>query len=273
LRGLSWIYKAWQFIKRGFLMMLSYRTALILGIFSGFIGILKFGIMSGFLSSGNNFPLLEQYGGDLLTFLIIGNVFTVFVSLSLNSYQTAIRNEQQMGTLEHLLSGDTPLASIVIYSGLWNFVNSCISSVLLLAVMGLIFDLHLNANFFLAVIVLILSIITLSGIGMASAGIIMVTKKQDPINWIFTALSTFLSGVFFPVEFLPYWLQRISYILPTTYALRALRLTLIRNYGIFEIKTELFALIISCLITVPLGIFFFNWGFKRARVEGSLTQY
>ena len=76
------MYKIYLFFKRFFITMISYKTALILGIISGFARLLQFTFMGDFLSDGNSFPALQKYGGNLLSYLIIGTAFTSFVGVS-----------------------------------------------------------------------------------------------------------------------------------------------------------------------------------------------
>ena len=106
-----------------------------------------------------------------------------------------------------------------------------------------------------------------------SAGIIIVTKVGDPITWAFTTLTGLLSGVLFPVEYLPGYLQTVSMLLPTTHALHALRLTLIQSAGIAEVMPQLMLLAVMTLITVPLGFIIIRIGYNQARKVGSLAQY
>ncbi len=267
------IYKGWLFIKRGFLSMLSYRTALLLGLLTSFVSLLQFGFMAHFLSEGNTFPLLARYGGNLLTYLIIGGAFTGFVGVSLNSFQGAIRAEQQMGTLEYLLMSDTPLGGILLYSALWNFLNTLLNTVILFLFVTLLFDVSLSINLLATGVIILLTLLSLSGIGLMSAGVIMVTKQGDPINWIFTTLTGLLSGVFFPVEVLPPYLRILSSALPPTYALKALRLTLMRGASLAEVVPELVFLVVTSCLTIPLGLLVFHLGFDKARKTGSLEEY
>ena len=39
-------------------------------------------------------------------------------------------------------------------------------------------------------------------------------------------------GAFFPIDVLPVWLQHISFLIPITYSLDALRLTMLRGYSV-----------------------------------------
>ena len=72
----------------------------------------------------------------------------------------------------------------------------------------------------------------------------------------------FLSGVFFPVGQMPWFMQMISRVLPLTYSARALRKVMLLGAGIPAITTELAILIVfgavMTIIAVPT--------FKRAMV-------
>jgi ABC-2 type transport system permease protein len=267
------MYKIWLFIKRGLINIFSYKTALALGILGSFVGILQFTFMARFLQQGNTFPGIQQYGGNIIAYLIIGSAFTAFLGVSLNSFQGAIRSEQQMGTLEHLLMSNTKLELLLIYSGVWNFLYTLLNVGILLGIIVFIFGVPLGINFIPAAVTLILTILGLSGIGLMSAGMIMVTKVGDPITWIFTTLTGLLSGVLFPISYLPTYLQAISYMLPTTYALHALRMTLIQNATFAQILPQILVLILTSMITLPLGFYMFRWGFDKARRAGTLAEY
>jgi ABC-2 type transport system permease protein len=70
----------------------------------------------------------------------------------------------------------------------------------------------------------------------------------------------FLSGVFFPVQQMPWYMQSIFKMLPLTYAVDALRRVMVLGAGIPEIATDLAVLIgfgvVMIAIAVPV--------FKRA---------
>lgn len=253
--------------------MLSYRTALVLGILGSLVGLLQFSFMGRFLTEGNSFPAINGYGGNLLGYLIIGTAFTSFVGVSLNSFQSTIRSEQQMGTLEYLLISNTRLELLLTYSGLMNFVSAFVNVAVLLGAVVWVFHVPLSINVPGTILSMALTITALSGIGLMSAGIIIVTKVGDPITWIFTTLTGLLSGVLFPVEYLPSYLKTISQLLPTTHALHALRLAILQNASVSDISHQLLLLAGISVITIPLGFAFVRLGFDRARKSGSLAHY
>lgn len=267
------MYRAYLFIKRGLVTLFSYKTALALGIVGSFVGLLQFTFMGKFLNDGNSFPALAAYGGNLLAYLIIGTAFSSFLGVSLSSFSSTIRSEQQMGTLEFLLLSNTRLELILLYAGLMNFLQAFVNVALLLAIVIFAFGIPMDINLPAALVAMVLTVTSLSGIGLMSAGVIIVTKVGDPISWAFTALTSLFSGVLFPVEYLPSYLKPISMLLPTTYALDALRLALIKNASTATIAPQLTILFILSVCTLPLGLLAVRMGFNQARRTGSLAQY
>jgi ABC-2 type transport system permease protein len=130
-----------------------------------------------------------------------------------------------------------------------------------------------NANLVGALITLILTIICFSSLGIISASFIMVLKQGDPINWVFSALSGLLGGVFYPITVLPQWLQMFSYILPITYSLNAMRLALLQGYSLEALAPDILALMLFSVVMLPFSILAFRYAVRRAKVDGSLTQY
>jgi ABC-2 type transport system permease protein len=208
--------KPTAFIYRGIITMFSYRTAMVLQILSMFISTASFYFLAKLVGFQENNPYLAQYGGNYMVFLIIGIIFQSFVSVSQSSFSQTIRNEQYMGTLESLLLSRTPLYQILTYSSLWTFIFTVINTGVILAIAVVVFKVELNINLLASTIILLLSIVSLAGIGMISAGVIMVTKQGDPISWFISIISAFLSGVYYPIEVLPKFLKGLALILPNT---------------------------------------------------------
>lgn len=267
------LFASWLFLKRGLLTTLSYKTALVLGLLSSLIGLLQFSFMGRFLSEGNSFPAIAAYGNNLLGYLIIGTAFTGFQGVSLTSFQSAIRGEQQMGTLQHLLLSSIKMETIMMYSGVWNLLMAFVNVFALFVVVIFGFGISMDVNLASACIILVLTVVALSGIGLASAGIIMVIKQGDPVTWLFTTLTGLFSGVLFPIAYLPNWLRTVSYALPTTHALHGLRLALMKNADIREIGGTIGILSGFAVVLVPLGIGCFRWGYHKARAQGTLAEY
>lgn len=266
------MYRAWVFIKRGFIHNTSYRLAFTLNFVNMLVGVISFYYLSRLIEAGNT-TLLAEYGNNAAAFIVVGTTFNAFVSLALRSYSGSISSEQMLGIIEHWWMARTPLTLLVIFSTFWEFLWPVGTSLVTFTMLALAFQVHFSVNLPATLLLFLLTLTSISGLGMMSAGVIMVSKHGDPLGFLWGVLSGLLSGVYYPIQVLPAWLQAVSLALPTTHALRGLRAALINGASLYEVRWELAILALFTLVTVPLGLWAFNAGFGRARREGSLAQY
>jgi ABC-2 type transport system permease protein len=261
------------FLKRDISLALSYRLSFILQIGGIFFSIASFYFVSQLFGSAM-VPQLEQYGGDYFSFVLIGLAFSGYLGLSLSSFAASIRDGQVTGTLEIMLLSPTRLSTILFSSSLWSYLLTTFNVVIYLIVGAIIFGFNISqANFLTAIVVLVLSIASFSGIGILSAAVVLVIKKGDPIAWVFGGVSSLLAGVFYPISVLPDWLTPISHILPMTYALDAMRLAMLKGNSLYEIRLDVLVLLGFTLVLTPIAFIVFKKALKRAKMEGSLIQY
>jgi ABC-2 type transport system permease protein len=262
-----------SFLKRDVSLALSYRISFLLQIFGIFFNVASFYFLSRLFGSAL-VPQLEQYGGDYFSFVLIGLAFSSYLGLSLSSFSSSIREGQTTGTLEIMLLSPTRLSAILLSSSLWPYLLTTINVVVYLVLGAFVFGFDVSqTNIITAVIVLILSIASFSGIGILSAAVVMVIKKGDPIAWIFGGVSSLLAGVFYPISVLPGWLTPLSHILPMTYALDAMRLAMLKGYSLYDVRVDVLVLLGFALVLTPVAFFVFRGALKRAKREGSLIQY
>ena len=81
------------------------------------------------------------------------------------------------------------------------------------------------------------------------------------------------SGVFFPIILFPPWLRIISYLLPFTYALRALRATIMNGAALIDIALDMAILIGFVAILLPLSIWALRYAIRKMKETGELMHY
>jgi len=270
----SVLQKLYAFVViRGFDVWISYKTQVVFTVLGWLLPVFSYYFI-GVMYKNAVAPSLAAYGGSYVSFMVVGVAFQGYVSSAFTTLATRIRNEQLMGTLEYVLMSPTRLSSFLFYNAAWAFLLNSINAVLILGVgIGFLGVHFVHVDLLGVALALILAILSNMGLGMASAGIIMVTKQGDPISFLFNAISNLLSGVFFPISVLPTWLRFFSYLLPLTWSLEAIRYSLLKGYTLFQLAPYLEILSLFTVITVPFGLGLFAWGFRRARVEGSISQY
>jgi ABC-2 type transport system permease protein len=156
----------------------------------------------------------------------------------------------------------------------WAYLLTILRVVVYLLVGVLVFGANLGqANVPAALLVMLLSIASFSGIGILSAALVLIVKKGDPVSWLLGGASSLLAGVYYPVSVLPDWLEPLSRILPLTYALDAMRLAMLQGYSLYELRIDILALLGFTVVLTPLAFLVFRRALKRAKMEGSLIQY
>ena len=260
-------------MRRDFLIQISYRLEFVLSGLGIFLSIAIFYFISK-LFGQSSVAYLEDYCGNYFPFVFIGIAFSGYLTVALHSFSANLRKEQMMGTLEAMLVTPTKLSVIIASISIWNFVFNSISVFIYLLYGIFVFKVNLTgANLSAAALILILTIISFSGIGIISAAFIMLFKKGDPVVWLIQLASILFGGVYFPIAVLPDNLRFISYFLPITYSLRALRQALLMGQGLEVILPDITALFIFSAILLPLSIAIFKFSVHRAKIAGTLAHY
>ena len=267
------LQKMGAFIKRDFYIQTSYRFAFLLRLCAILFSVLTFYFIAKLFGKAA-VPYLKSYGGDYFSFVLVGLAFSGYLRASLSSFAQTLRNEQMMGTLENMILSPTKLSTLICCSSLWNFIFASVEVIVYLALGGLLFGVDFSkGNFLAAFVILFLTILCFSGIGIISASFIMVFKRGNPINWVLSSGSALFGGVFFPITILPLWLRSISWMLPITYALRAMRHAMLQGYPLSAMYQDLLILLVFTALILPLSIFCFRYAVKQAKVKGTLAFY
>jgi len=265
--------KLLAFIKRDFLIQKSYKLMFILNWGGIVTTTLTFYFISKMFGNVIN-PYMAKYGTEYFPFVIIGIAFSTYLYTALSSFSDNLRTEQMTGTLEMLLLTPTRIREFLIGTSLWDFIfaSSRVFGYLLIGIFFLGLDAS-KVNIFSSSIVLILTIICFSSLGIISAAIILIFKKGHPISWFLTTFSSLFGGTYFPTEVLPQPLRFVSYLLPITYSLRSFRDTILKGYTLWQIRSDVLVLIVFSAASIPVSIFIFKFALNRAKIRGSLTHY
>ena len=130
-----------------------------------------------------------------------------------------------------------------------------------------------KGNYAAALVILLLTVVSFSSLGIIAASFIMVLKRGDPVTWLFNVVSGLLGGVYFPIAIMPGWMQGLSKLLPITYALEGMRLALLQGAALQKLVPEILALGAFSALLLPLSLFAFRYAVRLAKVDGSLTHY
>lgn len=252
---------------------MSYRLAFFLELLGIFPAVLLFFFLSKLFGDIISGPLGE-YGGKYFPFVLIGIAAQNYLSLSLRSFASSIREAQVSGTLEAVLTTPVPLSIFLLGSSLYPFVLNAVRILIYLVVGSLFFGAGLDWRQWPTLLaILMLTVTAVSGLGILSASFTVLFKKGDPLNWVFSVGSWLLGGVYYPVSVLPEWLQKISDFIPMTHTLEAFRLILLGHRDLYAVAGNLFALCLWSITVLPISLLSFRFALNRARDKGNLGHY
>lgn len=269
----KWLRIGLAFLKKDLQTETSYRFSFFLQLWGVFFAVLVFYFIADLFGEAAA-PYLAPYGGDYFSFVLIGIAFQGYFSVGLSSFANSLRQAQTTGTLEAMLTTPTGLSTIILSSAQWEFVMTTLRVAVYLAVGAIFLGVDLGeANYPAAALILLLTVITFSSLGIIAASFIMVVKRGDPVTWFFSSASSLLGGVYFPITILPEPVRVFSQLLPITYALNGMRLALLQGASLPELLPDSLALVIFSALLLPASLLAFRYAVRRAKREGSLTHY
>jgi ABC-2 type transport system permease protein len=270
----SELTKATAFIKKDMKISVSYKLQFVFQFLQIFFSIAVIFFLDKMLAQSGKASALEQYGGSYFSFALVGLAINSYLRAGLVTITNDIRQTMDQGTLEAMCATPTNYTWLILCSSLWQFVFETIRVTCYFAVAIFIFGMKLDrANWPVALLALALTAPTFLMLGVISCSILVVVKKGDPVNWVFSSLGAILAGTMFPVSVLPNWMQKISFCLPLTHSLEAARRTLLVGAGFGQIAVNIQALLVFVLILIPLTVFTNNICMKYAKKKGAFSTY
>lgn len=191
--------------------------------------------------------------GDYISYVVLGGtVYSLAVSMLMIVSRSLI-TELREGSLEALLLTPSSRKGYFLGTGLQGLMRVGIEfSVIIL--IGWIFGLNLtHMDWLAALLVLTLTICAFFAQALV-LGSVMLYFRDTYItqNTLFVVMS-FVSGVTFPVQYLPGWLYPLSRIMPLNFGLQAFRRSVIEGGGLWASRNDLTALIVLSLIYLVIG--------------------
>ena len=122
-----------------------------------------------------------------------------------------------------------------------------------------LYHLKVVGNYPEIILFLILSIVTILGIGLAIGGWAKNERQAAPLSNIIVFPMLFLSGTFFPRYLMPTWLQRVTNFLPLTPVIDGIRLLTTEGQNLTQIGPQLGLLAAWLVVIYAIAFLFFRW--------------
>jgi ABC-2 type transport system permease protein len=261
------------FVRRDFLIALSYRTA-----FAGdlvFLGAQM--VVFAFIGRLVDPAALPAYGGtatSYMEFVAIGIVLSLVVGVLLGRVATAIRQEQLQGTLEALLATPAAVATVQVGSVAFDLLWVPLRMVVFLAVISLAFGLDVELAAVPKAAVLMLAFLPFVwGLGLMSAAAILAFRRGGGATGFVISFLGIASGAYFPLTLLPGWLETVGEFNPFARVLEGMRDALLGGAAWGPVVADALALLAPSAVLLAAGAAAFRLALRRERRNGTLGLY
>lgn len=206
-----------------------------------------------------NFQIVKQYGDiKYIDFLVPAIIALTVMMGAMMSMGESLAGERERGELARLFMTPTSVATVVGGKIMSRLVIQTSTALVLIGSAILLFDITIAGSMVLTIFLLILTALCFVGFGiMVSA---RVSTQEDYVQMImpFTMPMMFISGVFYPLETMPWIFQKLAYIAPLTYANDALRGVMLKGLNIGDIWIDVVVLLGFTALFFIMGVIRFN---------------
>jgi ABC-2 type transport system permease protein len=210
----------------------------------------------------------------LILYLAVGTLVWHYLSVVFETISSMISWERWEGTIEYTFMAPVRRFTQMLGTCLFAIVYGLAHTVVILIVVALFFHLDLGrANLLGGLLVLLAGSLSFVGLGiMASVLPLLFTERGSQMTYIIQAVLLLISGVYYPVDVLPSWMQPITKLSPATYVLEGMRDSLLKGLGLEQLVRYLLILLVIGLVSLPIGMAVFNWGERYAKRTGKLKR-
>ena len=184
-------------------------------------------------------PLLRS-----VNYMIPGIVGVLLTIITMVLTSLAIVREKEIGTLEQLMV--TPLKSWQIIAGksVPFVIISLIAMGIELGVGILWFKIPVRGSIFTLLVASIWFLTATLGMGIFVSTLVSTQQQALFICWFLTVVFVLLGGLFFPLENMPDWVQKMTIINPLKYFIRVAREVTLKGAGMRLIADDLRTLLV-----------------------------
>lgn len=189
-------------------------------------------------------------------FVAPGIIAMVVMMALMTGLPHAISYEKDTGTLDGMLVAPIHRLSIILGKVMAQTVRGMIQGFIILLLAVVLFGVVIEGSIFLVIFLVLLTVFSFVGLGILITSFTENEETASMVMMSFMFPMMFLSGVFFPLQQMPWYMQGIAHFLPLTYATTALRKVMVLGADISAVSTEIMILVgfglVLLLVAVPM---------------------
>ena len=224
---------------------------------------------------------MEQLSGNqnvdgryLVLYLVAGTLVWRYLSMIFYWITDVIGMERWEGTIEYTLMAPIHRLTHMLGQTFFAVIYSLLFTAIILLVTVFLFDIDMNnANAFGAMLMLVTGSLSFIGVGIVGSVLpLLFPERGSQMTHVLIALLLLVSGVYYPVDVLPNFLQKLSVLSPATYVIEGARRALLEGLPTNELWPYIWPTLIMGVIAIPLGLRIFHQAEIYAKRTGKLHR-
>jgi len=213
-------------------------------------------------------------GRYLVLYLVIGTLVWRYLTTIFYWITEVISIERWEGTIEYTLMAPINRAVHMAGQTIFAVLYGLFFTGVIMVVTVMIFEVDLtNANILGGVLVLISGSLSFIGISiMFSTLPLLFPERGAQMTHIVVAILMLVSGVYYPIDVLPSYLQALGTVSPATYVLDGVRLAILEGASTSTLWPYIWPVLLMGAILIPLGLKVFRLAEKYAKRTGKLAR-
>ena len=187
-------------------------------------------------------------------FVAPGIIAMVVMMALMTGLPHAISYEKDIGTLDGMLAAPIHRLSIILGKVMAQTVRGMIQGFIILILAVVLFGVVIQGNILLVIFLVLLTVFSFVGLGIL---ITSFTENEETATMVMMTLMfpmMFLSGVFFPLQQMPWYMQGIANFLPLTYATTALRKVMVLGADLTAVGTDVLILLAFGIVLLAIAV-------------------
>ena len=187
-------------------------------------------------------------------FVAPGIIAMVVMMALMTGLPHAISYENEIGTLDGMLAAPINRLSIILGKVMAQTVRGMIQGFIILILAVVLFGVIIEGNILLVIFLILLTVFSFVGLGILITSFTENEETATMVMMTFMFPMLFLSGVFFPLQQMPWYMQDLAHFLPLTYATTALRKVMVLGADLSAVSTDVIILLTFGIILLAIAV-------------------
>ena len=215
----------------------------------------------------------EQYVG----FVVLGGSMTAFWMNIMWSMSSQLYWEKEQGNLAMYIMAPNSMMAILLGMAVGGMLATFFRALVIILIGSLLFHVQYTiVNFWQLLAIFFVAMTALYGMGMMSASLfLLLGREADHFAQLAQEPVYLISGFFFPISSLNFWVAALASIIPLTLGLDAMRQLVFASgasLGFLNTGVELDLLLVLCIVFLFGARALLGYMERRAIREGRLTE-